>query len=695
MGSVASVTIQDSAVAAQQRGTADPLRFGLKLSYCQDFLMEFGGRRRFEGMTTQDVCNKIIKPATDRNKLSFCEILRLTKHQAIAPATVFVCHTWKYNFLDVLDTLTNHYFPGGGNLNQHANTHSIVLWFDIFCINQHDPHAHNTNNSVLAVKGCHDIIADINRTILVLLPLPKPKTTTTTTAVTSTTGQKPANNTNQRLWQQALPFTRTWCLWELFSSFTHQQYTKPNNHHAHQHDHGHGHPHGHSQTLIVRGPPPSFEIAFLSAQAKKDFCIELCNHFIANHTSTTASSANLNINNKAFFDLDFEHSGATWPTNYDAIMTTIKVKGIHHCNDIIHENLHASMTDAIFQELHRLSSSSSAPTEIQFKMTQCLATMCFQQEQYEEALEYWQQAYEASCALFDHNTASSGVATGTTTTTSGSTNTHTGSGTHASSSSASGGAKKANPASTLLLTHNDNPDALSCLHHLAATYLAMNDSHHAEENFLNALKGRRSQLGDNDIDTIQSMHGLAQVYWLQHRYFEAMKLCQYCIELVHRHFPQALESVSNTGTYKPPPHMKGHAHQHLQKIITLVISSLHIDMAKYESMLDVVRTTDTILMHSYKDSCATYGENHKDSLALLANIVGYHYMMGDIDNALKYGEDCLARQITYLGEDDMNTMTTKDLVDGLKMVKTNRITDVISRPSPQVSATATISTTSL
>ena len=76
-----------------------------------------GGRKALEGLTTTDICNKFVMPATKDCELSYCDmIFEKAKQSAttqldrvVKTATpVFISHAWKYKFLDVLDALEDH-----------------------------------------------------------------------------------------------------------------------------------------------------------------------------------------------------------------------------------------------------------------------------------------------------------------------------------------------------------------------------------------------------------------------------------------------------------------------------------------------------------------------------------------------------------------------------------------------------------
>lgn len=155
-------------------------KLGLKISAILDFVALIPSDKLI-GMTTTQVCQEYILPLTSKSKDSYCEMLKKQKggSEKVGFATVFVSHAWKYLFSDVVDTLKN-YFRG--------NRRDELLWFDLFSNNQH-----------LAVNLDFDwwcgtfksAIKDFGHFVLVLAP-----------------------------WQNPIPFTRAWCLFEIYCAIS-------------------------------------------------------------------------------------------------------------------------------------------------------------------------------------------------------------------------------------------------------------------------------------------------------------------------------------------------------------------------------------------------------------------------------------------------------------------------------------------
>ena len=162
---------------ADNSNDGKPLPFpkhGVRLSFYSQFVEECGGRDALVNLTTTDVCERFVKPATARLQASYCDVLTRQQHAAVGLASVFISHAWKYAFLDVVDALLYHF----------RDEREVVVWFDLFSNNQHkavDLDFYwwcNTFKSAIQMFG---------RTVMVLAP-----------------------------WSDPIPLTRGWCLFELY-----------------------------------------------------------------------------------------------------------------------------------------------------------------------------------------------------------------------------------------------------------------------------------------------------------------------------------------------------------------------------------------------------------------------------------------------------------------------------------------------
>jgi hypothetical protein len=82
-------------------------------------------------MTTEDVCNTLIKPATLDRRCSYAELLlrdEANPQRYLGPATVFVSHAWKYKFLDLVATMEDY---------EMDEDPGAMFWIDFIPNNQH------------------------------------------------------------------------------------------------------------------------------------------------------------------------------------------------------------------------------------------------------------------------------------------------------------------------------------------------------------------------------------------------------------------------------------------------------------------------------------------------------------------------------------------------------------------------------
>lgn len=132
------------------------------------------------------MCERYIKPATAKRKLSLCQHLLGTASKGVVDvATVFVSHAWQCGFTDVIEALIYHLS------SSKVVGKEVVVWLDVFSLPQHLPASSSLSSSIWLTKMLPDIISNIGRTVLVLAPWADPS---------------PA------------PLTRAWCLYELHCS---------------------------------------------------------------------------------------------------------------------------------------------------------------------------------------------------------------------------------------------------------------------------------------------------------------------------------------------------------------------------------------------------------------------------------------------------------------------------------------------
>ena len=95
---------------------------GIMLSSLNDFMRECGGRSQLKDLTTTDVVKLFIKPKVSHSKSSYCEYLKTIDPRSVGEAQVYISYAWRYQFLEVLDTLQSHF----------ESEPNVFIWIDIF-----------------------------------------------------------------------------------------------------------------------------------------------------------------------------------------------------------------------------------------------------------------------------------------------------------------------------------------------------------------------------------------------------------------------------------------------------------------------------------------------------------------------------------------------------------------------------------
>ncbi len=151
--------------------------YGVTFSFIEEFIQINGGREKFEGLTTSEVSERFVKQQTKASGVSYSEMMRKAGNPGVMKANAFISHAWRYRFLDVVDALRHHF---------GLEADEVVIWFDLFSNNQND------TEEIEFQWWCGTFqhsIKEIGRTVAVFLP-----------------------------WQNPIPLTRVWCLWEMFIS---------------------------------------------------------------------------------------------------------------------------------------------------------------------------------------------------------------------------------------------------------------------------------------------------------------------------------------------------------------------------------------------------------------------------------------------------------------------------------------------
>jgi hypothetical protein len=202
----------DAALAAPETA-AGATQDGVSLAALRAFAAEHSGRRfdlggaslPFEELTTEQVVDAIIKPATrdagvDEAPGTYAQLLQrrgardVCGAPHVAPATLFVSHAWLYLFVDLLTALEGHAAqPGAEDAGDAATGGPPVperatpyYWLDVMTCSQHTAAPAAVSPDWWS-HTFRDSVASIGATVLVLQP-----------------------------WRAPVPLTRAWCLWEVF-----------------------------------------------------------------------------------------------------------------------------------------------------------------------------------------------------------------------------------------------------------------------------------------------------------------------------------------------------------------------------------------------------------------------------------------------------------------------------------------------
>ena len=154
---------------------------GVSTSFIRHFIEE--NKDTLSGMSTTDVCAKLIMLATAGRKCAFIDLLEgqfdAQGKPFAGPATVFVSHAWGSKTLDVFATMLDF-----ADKDVDGGDGEVFFWFDAFCNNQHDIGSKPFGWFCSTFK---DGIASIGIVLQVMTP-----------------------------WDDPAPLKRAWCLWETF-----------------------------------------------------------------------------------------------------------------------------------------------------------------------------------------------------------------------------------------------------------------------------------------------------------------------------------------------------------------------------------------------------------------------------------------------------------------------------------------------
>jgi hypothetical protein len=187
----------ENATLPEYSGEKEFNRLGVTMKFLDEFIDSHGGESFFYGKSTTEVSDNLISRLTAESGLAYCTLKKNEGSKEVRDATIFVSHAWRYKFLDLISALKY-------KLGDEAKTE--VLWIDLFSNFQRVPFIETASAKL---KKCEEkteeqrlkdmeefqwwcgnfrhAIVDIGKTIAVFQP-----------------------------WNDPIPLTRAWCLWEIF-----------------------------------------------------------------------------------------------------------------------------------------------------------------------------------------------------------------------------------------------------------------------------------------------------------------------------------------------------------------------------------------------------------------------------------------------------------------------------------------------
>lgn len=417
----------------------------------------------FEKLTTSQVCLRIIKPATMDKLCSHADLLlsnAINGVPSVSKATVFVSHAWKYLFIELFECVKAQY-------EFSVEKDSAFFWIDIFVVNQHPSSSSVVRDSKWFAEAFKGAIQAIGLTFLVLLP-----------------------------WQSPMPLTRSWCLWEIYSTLNG------------------------GTSLIIKLP----------ASQEAEFIKVLTNKF----DEVVLSMSKIDLRkSEAFIEADRLMI-------YEAVETA--PGGFTEVNSRIHDRLRLWLSDTGKKALAMLRSNSddslSAETLL---LMNSLAKLLFNQSRLEESQQLYEEALRGRRSLLGE-AHSDTLKTMT------------------SFAHVLRAQKKFVDAEkmyrqTLGLQQQTFGDAhldtYSTKNHLANLLRAQDRLEEAESLYVEALGGRREILGSKHADTLISLNGLALLYKQSGRFLEAEEILKEVLETqretLGNHHPDTLWTMNNLG----------------------------------------------------------------------------------------------------------------------------------------------------
>lgn len=148
---------------------------GIKLNYLLILT-----NNHLQGKSSYDIVEEDIKPQTADQGCSYVEYLlsRNETQQYVKEANTLVSYSWSTSFVDVVNAVSR------WARDRNKNSEEIVVWMDMFSSNKHRVEIPENED---LINASHSIIEKMDSVLVYLSP-----------------------------WNDPIPFTRSWCLWEIY-----------------------------------------------------------------------------------------------------------------------------------------------------------------------------------------------------------------------------------------------------------------------------------------------------------------------------------------------------------------------------------------------------------------------------------------------------------------------------------------------
>jgi hypothetical protein len=130
-------------------------------------LVQFTQDYNIDGLSVDDVCEQLVKPATRSLHAAYTEIFKVKEARFVGRANVFVSHAWLCKMTDLLSALRKWL----DSLSDAERAQQWFFWIDIFVCNQEDS---TPKEFDWWKQTFNQSVESIGRTVIVMTPWKKP-----------------------------------------------------------------------------------------------------------------------------------------------------------------------------------------------------------------------------------------------------------------------------------------------------------------------------------------------------------------------------------------------------------------------------------------------------------------------------------------------------------------------------------------